>query len=121
MGAGVDRDIYTNGEYARRNPTFAVEDSPWKAQQVLDAISRVNLRPRRICEVGCGAGEILRQVHMRLGPDVVAEGFDVSPDAIRLASRREQARLSYTCGDFTKLETDPYDLLLCLDVFEHVV
>jgi trans-aconitate methyltransferase len=116
----LESDIYTNGEYARRNPTFAVEDSPWKARQVLEAIARLGLRPRRVCEVGCGAGEILRQVQLGLSPDVICDGFDVNPDAIRLAAGRAGPTLKFRCGDFTQIETDHYDVLLCLDVFEHV-
>ena len=58
--------IYTSGEYAAKNPTYHVEDSAWKAHQILKIIQRNNLQPLSICEVGCGAGEILRQLQSNL-------------------------------------------------------
>jgi len=52
-------DMYQNGEYLRKNPTWDVEDSPWKAAQILKMLLEHNIRPCSIGEVGCGAGEIL--------------------------------------------------------------
>jgi trans-aconitate methyltransferase len=116
----VRRNIYLNGEYARQNPTFAIEDSPWKARQVLKAIERNRLSPNTICEVGCGAGEILRQLQNALPPHVVFEGYDISPDSHRAAQTRENDRLKFFCADFAATSGPAHDLLLCLDVFEHV-
>lgn len=116
----MSRNIYLDGEYARHNPTFAVEDSPWKARQVLKAIARNKLTPGSICEVGCGAGEILLQLQRAMPPQVVFAGYDISPDAIRVAQTRENERLRFHCADFTATSTTDHDLLLCLDVFEHV-
>jgi hypothetical protein len=65
---------YISGEYARRHPTYHVEDSAWKVQRILSMIRHHDLRPRSICEVGCGAGENLRQLQLSL-PDEVR--FDV--------------------------------------------
>jgi ubiquinone/menaquinone biosynthesis C-methylase UbiE len=54
--------IYTNGDYIKKNPTWHVENSAWKAEQILTMLSKHNLTPQTICEVGCGAGEILAQL-----------------------------------------------------------
>ena len=53
---------YNDGGYLSENPDWHVGDSPWKAQQIHKIIDRNKLSPRTICEVGCGAGEILRQL-----------------------------------------------------------
>ena len=53
---------YLDGEYIEKNPTFHVEDSPWKARQILNGIEKCQLSPENIAEVGCGAGEILVQL-----------------------------------------------------------
>ncbi|HVQ39324.1 MAG TPA: hypothetical protein VMS31_17425, partial [Pyrinomonadaceae bacterium] len=58
----VEHSIYQTGEYVERNPTYHVEDSPWKAQHILSLMQKNALQPRTICEIGCGAGEILRQL-----------------------------------------------------------
>ena len=44
-------------------------------------------RPRSICEVGCGAGEILRILHDRLEPDR-SVGFEIAPAAHELCLGR---------------------------------
>ena len=34
---------YINGEYLEKNPTWDVEDSPWKAEHILKIINRNKL------------------------------------------------------------------------------
>ncbi len=50
---------YVGGDYAIWNPTWDVEDSPWKVEQVLRMMSLHKLVPSSIAEVGCGAGAVL--------------------------------------------------------------
>ena len=53
--------MYNDGEYLKNNPMWHIEDSEWKAEQISKIISRTNLQLKKVCEVGCGAGEILNQ------------------------------------------------------------
>jgi hypothetical protein len=46
-------------------------------------------------------------------------GYDISPDAADLWRSAPQTSVSYRLGDFTS-STETYDLLLLIDVFEHV-
>lgn len=112
--------IYVDGTYLENNPSYGVEDSPWKAQQILSIIQKNQLNPRSICEIGCGAGEILRQLQLSLPEHVRFQGYDISPQAIQLSRQRQNQNLSFACEDITKIEIDPFDILLCIDVFEHV-
>jgi len=57
-------EMYRSNEYLKNNPTWHVEDSPWKAKQILKIIGNNNLQPNSICEIGCGAGEILHQLFL---------------------------------------------------------
>ena len=52
--------MYTSGEYLEKNPHWHAADSPWKAGQILKMIQKNGLHPATVCEVGCGAGEILK-------------------------------------------------------------
>lgn len=109
-----------NSEYLKKNPTWHIEDSSWKATQILKMIERNKLQPCSVVEIGCGAGEILNQLHQRL-PNKTIEftGFEISPDAFKLCEQRKKERLNYFQHDL--LQTDnKYDLLLMIDVFEHV-
>jgi Methyltransferase domain len=112
-------DRYTDGRYLKKQPDWHVGDSPWKAAHVLAMLARHNLTPKTICDVGCGAGEILVQLHRHLPPDVRFTGFEVSPQAQGLCAARRAERLDYRRGDaFTAGEH--YDLALMMDVVEHV-
>ncbi|KAA9349458.1 class I SAM-dependent methyltransferase [Larkinella humicola] len=113
--------IYTeeNGEYLQKNPTWHVEDSPWKAEQLLKIINANHLQPNSIAEVGCGAGEILNQLYLSMPGDVLFTGYDISVDAINLAKHRKKERLVFKHENFLDTNTQ-YDLLIMMDVFEHV-
>jgi SAM-dependent methyltransferase len=112
---------YREGGYLAAHPTWDVEDSPWKAEQIMRLIRRNGLRPRTVCEVGCGAGGVLRALHDRLPDDVAFAGFDISPQAIALAAERATGRLRFEVRDVAR-DGAPgtYDLMLLVDVIEHV-
>jgi len=108
--------IVSDDTYVANNPTWHTEDSPWKAAHILKAIAKLPTPPRTICEVGCGAGEILRQLQISF-PDANLYGYDPSPQALSLASARGNERLRFDC---TSIPSESYDLILAVDVIEHV-
>lgn len=111
--------VEENSKYLKANPTWHVEDSPWKARQISKMLKRNSIEPKSIAEVGCGVGEILNQLYQVMPNDINFIGYDISFDAISLAKSRENERLSFKQENF--LETNyKYDLLLMIDVFEHV-
>lgn len=115
----MNDERYTGGDYLQANPTWHVEDSAWKADQVLGMMERHSLTPRRVCEVGCGAGEILNILHDRLGEDVELVGYDVSPQAFEMARSREKERLHFKLGEVQDGD-GTFDLILVMDVIEHL-
>jgi cyclopropane fatty-acyl-phospholipid synthase-like methyltransferase len=112
--------IYETGEYVERNPTYHVEDSSWKARQILRMIRKNSLEPGTVCEIGCGAGEILKQLQSNMPDDTEFFGYEISPQAFALCQQRENERLHFYCEDLIKSDRSYFDLLLCIDVFEHV-
>ncbi len=119
MGTGMD-SIYTDGTYLETSSSWHEEDSPWKARQILRMLDRHGIEPTTLCEVGCGAGEILRQLADSLGHDRSYVGFDISPQAIAIASEKAAPHLRFARGDIAGMETPVFDLLMAIDVFEHV-
>ncbi len=110
--------IYQSGEYLEKNPSWHAADSAWKAGQILKMIRKQNLHPVTVCEVGCGAGGILYHLHAEL-TETNFFGYEVSPQAFEICLAKSKERLQFALGDL--LETDKrFDLLLCIDVFEHV-
>jgi len=112
--------MYRNGEYLRKNPTWDVEDSPWKAEQILRILQEHKIHADTVGEVGCGAGEILVNLQRSLGNSCVFQGYDISPQAIEICKPKSNARLHFFQGDLL-LEPDVnLDVLLAIDVIEHV-
>jgi predicted TPR repeat methyltransferase len=113
-------ELYTEGAYLEQNPDWHAADSEWKATQILGMLERNDLRPASICEVGCGAGEILRQLHDRLEHLPSLFGYEISPQAFKLAVPRSTDRLTFRLGDFLEEPDSNFDLMLAIDVIEHV-
>jgi len=110
---------YQSGEYLRHNPTWDSEDAPWKAGLVLDLLRAHGLQPRRMADIGCGSGAVLRLLQ-RAFPEAFLDGFDVAPDAQRFWSGASAPNLRFRIGDFFELAQPGYDLVLALDVVEHL-
>lgn len=122
MSVSMTPDVYTttNSDYLNHNPTWHVEDSPWKATQIIDLIKRNNLSLRTVVEIGCGAGEILNQLSNRLDDKTISySGYEISPDAFKLTASRARPNLQFFQENLLEQE-GYYDLLLMIDVFEHV-
>jgi SAM-dependent methyltransferase len=112
--------MYESGEYLANNPHWHFDHSPWKARQVLKMIHRNHLAPSTVCEVGCGAGEILRQLQLHLPETTKFYGYEVSPQAYELCQERTNERLTFHLGDRFMESEASFDLLMALDVIEHV-
>src|SRR4051812_22867701 len=91
---------YTDASYLKKNPTWHVEHSAWKAQHVLTMIKRNHLTLKTIAEIGCGAGEILKQMHDAMESDVRFVGYEISPQAHALSQTRASERLEFRLADF---------------------
>ena len=111
--------IYGDGTYLARNPSWHVEESPWKARHIERILRQSAIMPSSIAEVGCGAGEILMQLQ-QVFPDTDFSGFEVSPQAFALCQQREGARIHFHLKDLLEEETAYFDVLLAIDVFEHI-
>jgi SAM-dependent methyltransferase len=110
--------MYQDGEYLLHNPEWHVDNSEWKAMQIHRLLSRNGIRPAEICEVGCGAGEVLLALH-REYPESEAYGFDISPQALDICASKNVDKVHFELGDPTK-EGHVYDVALAIDVMEHV-
>jgi len=113
-------EIYKDGQYLQKNPTWHIEESPFKAKYILRLLERNAIHPKTICEVGCGAGEVLRQLQLRMPAECEFWGYDISPQAFEFCRKRANDRLHFRLADLCKEEGSHFDLLLVLDVIEHV-
>ena len=114
------KKLYQEGEYQITHPTWHVEDASWKTEAISKIIEKNNLSIKSISDVGCGAGGILRNLQKSLPEGIQYSGYDISPQAISLCKKWENENLSFWNEDLLDLETEFFDLILCIDVFEHI-
>jgi len=116
----MSRIMYTEGRYFKKNPTWHAEDSPWKAKQIINILSKNNIYPKSVVEVGCGSGEILNQLHFSMPEDTIFVGYEISPQAFELCEKRKKKRLNFYLKDFVHEKDAGFDVVLCIDVLEHI-
>ena len=115
----MESTIYSDGTYLRNNPDWHADDSAWKANHIATLLARHGIVPTTLCEIGCGAGEILRALSTRLDPGTRFAGYEISPSAFAICSRKANERLAFRLANL--LEADEhYDVAMAIDVFEHV-
>ena len=110
---------YFDGAYLAHNPTWHAEHSPTKARWIDEILRRNQLQPSTIAEIGCGSGEILVELRKRR-PEATFTGFEISPDAYAICSPKSCDGLEFRLADLLQSEAEPFDLLLAIDVLEHV-
>ena len=119
--ANAGDEIYQSDAYLKTHPSWHVEESPFKVRQILRMLRRHNLPLRTLCDVGCGAGAVLAELQRHLPADCICWGYDVSQDAIEMAKDRARENLRFRVCDIRRDDCAMYfDLVLLLDVFEHV-
>ncbi|MBI2461629.1 MAG: class I SAM-dependent methyltransferase [Candidatus Rokubacteria bacterium] len=116
LTCGIERSD-NEGKYRSRNPVVQgfVRRFLRRVGDLVEA-----QRPRRILEVGCGEGFVLRYLAQRL-PAVRLDGLEVDPGALA-RGRARCPGASFVHGDLMALpfRSGSYDLVLCLEVLEHL-
>src|SRR5690242_2587646 len=110
---------YLDGSYAEGNPDWHQGDSPWKAERIVEIINRNRLNFRSVCDLGCGAGEVLANLYRKLDAGVVFVGYEPSPQAFSIAQTKSGNRLSFVQASIPEKDRR-FDLVLLIDVIEHL-
>lgn len=113
-------DRYKDGTYLEQNPGWHVEESAWKAKQISRMLRQHNLVPKTICDVGCGVGEVLKELQTRMNDRCTLWGYDISPQAIAMSEARANEQLHFKLADIRQEQEVTFDLLLVMDVIEHL-
>lgn len=112
--------LYTSRRYLDQNPGWHEEGSKYKAGVALQLIKKFQLPLDRVVDVGCGAGAVLSELSKNVPANSQLAGYDISPDAIKMAMPKTTPQLSFYLEDYTKSAHQKVDLVLVLDVVEHV-
>ena len=109
------KEIYTNEEYLDKNPNWHENDSDWKFKQMEMMLEKFTFDS--VVDVGCGAGKILENIGKSY-PNAELFGFDITENVHHLWAKRDK-KIKFSNEDFFT-STRNYDVLLLIDVFEHV-
>lgn len=119
MKINASTDLYKDGGYLQNNKTWHLEDSPYKTGVLIKNIEKQGICFDTCADVGCGAGLICELLAEKY-PDKLFSGFEPSPDAQHLIRQRKKlTNLQFFDTNFFNAE-EHFDLVICLDVFEHV-
>lgn len=73
---------------------------------------------KNVVDIGCGAGRVIHELSKAFSDEVLFSEYDISSQAIEIARKYEN--VSFKCSDYLVEETEVEDLLLIIDVFEHI-
>ncbi len=112
-------DRYLNGDYAQKNPDWDSADARWKARKLNELLLDHECRPSSIVEIGCGSGSTLAELR-QFFPQASLAGFDIAPELVRFWGELTALGIRLELADYLDLEEPIPDLLLVLDVLEHL-
>jgi hypothetical protein len=112
--------IYEDGTYLANNPTWHEEGSPTKAMHIVKMLRNHNIAPQTICDIGCGAGGILECLSKQYDDSIICSGYEISPQAFEFCKQKQSSRLQFFHTNLFDVETKDFDVVLAIDVFEHV-
>ncbi len=113
-------DMYTSGAYFSKNPDLDVADAKWKADIIYSLLTKNKISVEEVIEVGCGGGSNLVELAKKDQGIKQLIGYDISPQAIELASQKANDRIAYINEDLAVKEYIRTELMLVIDVVEHV-
>ena len=112
-------NIYNNEKYLSNNPDWHQKDSPYKFSLIQKIIKRNNIIFDNCADIGCGAGyvtEFLAKNYL----ESKFVGFDNSSDAKNFWKNRTKLKNLIYKNRNIKKNDKSFDIIICLDVFEHV-
>jgi hypothetical protein len=110
---------YIDGDYLQQNPGWSLEDAEWKAGMITSLLAKNAVVFTTATEIGCGAGGVVHCLSKQFG-NAQFSGYDISPQAIAMAEKFRHEKLQFYQADLLQQETPAADLLLAIDVVEHV-
>lgn len=113
-------DKYLSLNYLESNPTWDSEDAPWKIALVRKMLCKHKIHPNSVYEIGCGSGACLVELG-KYYPQTDMYGYDISPSASSFWERNSTDKVKFKLADVLKAPPFSCDVILVLDVLEHLV
>ncbi len=110
---------YLSNDYLEKNPEWDFADTGWKAEKVYQILLNNKKNPSSIVEIGCGSGGVLLSLK-KFFPNASLTGFEIAPGAKRFWKKVIRAGIRLELADYFSLKEPIPDLILLLDVLEHI-
>lgn len=110
---------YNNGDYLSKNSNWHQEDSPYKSKLVIQMLTKNKVDFKSCADVGCGAG-LVTEILAKYYNDKEFFGFDLSQDAQSFWKDKKKTKNILFKKQDILLHSNIFDLVICLDVFEHI-
>jgi ubiquinone/menaquinone biosynthesis C-methylase UbiE len=127
--SGMTNNMYSTGEYIRKNPTLDAEDTTWKITKIIPLVdeftNQFSEAKVKILDVGGGAGLFLKGISDYLSSKnirVEQYALDLSMEMLRIQKENNPDIKTFFEGSIEKTSFDgkEIDLVLMIDVIEHV-
>ncbi|PIP61135.1 hypothetical protein COW99_05950 [Candidatus Roizmanbacteria bacterium CG22_combo_CG10-13_8_21_14_all_38_20] len=107
-------------EYIRKNPGLHIEDSEFKAAEILHILPS-NITVNSLLDVACGAGKISLILGSKLSIEKIV-GIDISKTIIEKARELDtKHEVTWKVTDiFSYRPKSIFDLIICIDIVEHI-
>ncbi len=106
-------------EYHQGVRNWHEEDDPWKADNIYKVLSKNQVNPKSIAEIGCGAGGLLINLAKCYENDVIFHGYETSDEAYKMCKPKETGNIFYHFKDL--LQEDVYfDAVMAINVLTRV-
>lgn len=100
-----------------------MQDLPMLSERLKRFFASINLlKNEHIMDLGCGTGNVTRELLDWLGPDGQVTAVDISDRMIEIAkSKIQDPRLSWCCADVvqTGLSNASFDRVICFSAWPH--
>ena len=118
-------DIYNDNSYIEKNPTLHTEDSKFKFQNIKRFLNSIEVKNNKIkiIDIGGGAGligKLVLEYFLKNGIFVTFHSLDLSMEMLKI-QRKNNPRIKKTFNcPINKCPELNYDLVLMIDVIEHI-
>jgi 2-polyprenyl-3-methyl-5-hydroxy-6-metoxy-1,4-benzoquinol methylase len=89
----------------------------WQSETLLDRLGDLDFKGKRVLEIGCGNGDFLQHLGAR-HPDALLSGTD--PHTAHPSNQIMKMSLDEFLTAWRSQDLAPYDVIIMLDVFEHM-
>lgn len=107
------------GTEALEKRRWIEEDSPWKAQKIYQILSKNNVSPTSVGEIGCGKGGVLFHLAKFYDKSVEFYGYETSSEAFSVCQSKASENIHFFQKDLLK-EDVFFDMVMAINVFTHV-